>query len=143
MADLTVNWSTEILDSGRMLLVKATMKPDAVRDEVRRRFAEIAERAPPKGFRSGKVAESVLRRLHGKRVLAETRAELVAKASECAVAEAAKKHGFDQKKAPLPVSVRFSEEDGLSCEILVSGLLLAIGASVSSDSVVDLRKKEA
>ncbi len=140
--NLTVNWSTDVLDAGRMLLVKAVMKPGVVQAEVKRRLAEIGKAAPPKGFRAGKVPEAVLRRLHGKRVLAETKADLVPKACECAVAEAAKHHEFDPKKVGAPTSARFSEEDGLSCEVMVTGLSLAVGAPTSSGSVVDLRKKE-
>ena len=139
---LMATWTTTVLDSGRMLLIKVSMEPGMVRAEVKGLLDRIGSKAPPKGFRAGKVAESVLRRIHGKRVLSETRTDLVAKSYEAAVVEAAKKYGFDPKTAPAPTGVKFSEEAGLSYEVLVTGLSLSVATAGAPDVVVDLRKKE-
>lgn len=134
-------WTTEVLDGGRMVLLKVTMDPAMVQAEVKALLTQ-AGRRPMKGFRSGKIAESVLRRIHGRRVLEQTRNSLIAKSRDGSIKAAAEKHGFDPKKASRPPSnVKFSEEDGLVYEILVTGLSIP-SPSAAPGVVVDLTKKE-
>lgn len=138
--DLKLTWRSEVLDSGRVLLVHVDMEPAMVQAEVRALLMEAGARSPLKGFRPGRVQESALRRVHGKRVLAAARDGLVDRCSKVVLAEVAKKHGFELDRAPEPGGVCFSEEAGLHFELAILGLSLP--ASVSADpvgTVVDFR----
>lgn len=143
-AKLSATWETEVLDDGRMVLLRVRVSPDCVKAEVRNAFMTISRHAPPKGFRAGHVPEGVLRRLHGEKVLERVRKDLIARTLESVSAEAAKKHGFDQKMVPPPKSVAFSEDKGLFYETIVTGLAETGPPRLSTpSSVVDLRGRGA
>jgi len=136
-----VHWTTERLDEGRMLLVRISMDAATVRREVAARLADLGRRAPPKGFRSGRVSESVLRKLHGKKVLHATRNDLMG-ASFDAVIEQCRKQGIEVKGGGqiTPSNIVFSETEGLKYEVLLAGLEPQQTEKASRSDVVDLRK---
>lgn len=141
-AELTMTWTTEVLDGGRMVLVRVSMSPEFVQAEVRRALNRISTSAPPRGFRAGHVPESVLRRIHGKGVLESVRRDLLAKTREAAAKAAGEKHGFDPKVMSAPKNVVFSEEKGLFYEAVVTGLALTGQTSdASAGAVVNLGRK--
>lgn len=144
--ETTVNWTTTPLDGGRMLLIKVTVPPEGVRANVALRVANAARRSAPKGFRPGsRVAESAVRRIHGKKILLDCREELLAKSWRCAVLDEHKKRDFGLKNAGRATNVVFSEEQGLSFDVLVTGLTPPAEPEVTTTlgGVVDLRPDKA
>jgi len=117
------------------------MNARSVREEVASRLADLGRRAPPKGFRSGKVSESVLRRLYGKKVLDSTRNDFMSWSFDAVIAEC-RKQGIEVKPGGevTPSNIVFSETEGLKFEVLLAGLEPQQTEKVSRGDVVDLRK---
>jgi FKBP-type peptidyl-prolyl cis-trans isomerase (trigger factor) len=136
-----LHWESERLDEGRMLLVRISMDAESIREEVAARLADLGRRAPPKGFRAGKVAETVLRRVYGKKVLDAVRNDLMTRSFQTVIAECAKQ-GVEARPGSqfTPTNLVFSEEAGLKYEIIFTGLEPKSGQSAPRGDTVDLRK---
>jgi len=135
-----LSWRSERLDGGRMLLLKISLSASVVRDEILARLRELGAKSPPKGFRAGRVAESVLRRVHGKKVTEAARKDLLDRSYRIVFEEHTKK-GIRIKTTETPTinNMIFSETEGLSYEILLTGLEPSKEDRQIRSDIVDMR----